>query len=289
MKRLPWTLLLMLFASLAQAAYITDRIRVGLYAEPSTQNRPLKVLLSGEEIKLLEEKGNFIRVEINDGTQGWIGRQYLSEDEPAVRSLLASRKELARLQIELEQTRQELLALQQEVTSGNEDNILKEALAAANLKAKELEEKLAERLKLGTEGQPSCEQQLDEMEARQLQCQVRLAKHTAENKDPVVAENERLREVMQQAVSLLDVPRSGEVPVLIPASAFLTTQIISRPTPPSAAVPSPVVTEQASETPKEESLPVWIYLVLALTLITGIIAGFALFDFRSRYRYNAHL
>jgi hypothetical protein len=282
--------LLLLFAlSDLQAAFITDQIRVGLYPEPNTQGRPLKVLLSGEEIKLLEQQGSYYRVELKDGSKGWIGRQYLSEEEPAVRALLTSRKELTRLQTELEQTRQELLRLQQELSQGNEENILKEALAAANLKAKELEEKLQARLKMGAEGQPSCEQQLDEMEQRQLQCQVRLAKHTKEGQEgqsALAAENDRLRETMQQAAKLLELPRSGEVPVLIPASAFTTTRIIPPPAPiPSAQPATPAKTEAIPE----QELPIWIYLVLVLTLITGIIAGFALFDFRARFRFNNSL
>ncbi|MEO5342936.1 MAG: TIGR04211 family SH3 domain-containing protein [Gammaproteobacteria bacterium SHHR-1] len=288
MRFLPWTLLLLFALCDLQAAFITDQIRVGLYPEPNTQGKPLKVLRSGEEIRLLEQQGSFYRVELKDGSTGWIGRQYLSEEEPAVRSLLTSRKELAQVRMELEQARQELNTLQQELSQGNEENILKEALAAANLKVKELEQRLQQRLNLGKEGQPSCEQTLDKMEAKQLQCQVRLARLTQEEQEGLAAENERLREVMQQAAKLLDLPPSGEVPVLIPASAFTTTRIIPRPPPPPVEPERPASSAQP-EASTEQVLPVWIYLVLALTLLTGIIAGFALFDFRSRYRYNVRL
>jgi hypothetical protein len=292
MKRLLWTSLLLLIALAdVQAAFITDKIRVGLYPEPNTKTKPIKVLLSGEEITPLEKKDSFLRVKLKDGSTGWIGRQYLSEEEPAVRALLVSRKELARLKVELEQTRQELFTLQQEISSGGEENILKEALAAANLKANELEEKLQRRLNAGKDGNPTCEQQLDQMEARQLQCQVRLAKHAKGDTDTIAAENDRLRETMQQAAKLLGLPSSGEVPVLIPASAFTTTKIIARLSPPAAApaIASAEGGTESSQQEAEEGLPVWIYLVLVLTLITGIIAGFALFDFRSRYSFNGRL
>ncbi|MBF0256612.1 MAG: TIGR04211 family SH3 domain-containing protein [Gammaproteobacteria bacterium] len=287
MKRIFWTLLI-LWLGLAQveAAFITDRIRVGLYPEPDNKGQPIKVLLSGEEIKRLEEKGGFVQVELNDGSKGWIGRQYLSDEEPAVRSLVESRRELAALQQTLEQTRAELASLQQQVNGAEDDNVLKDALAAANRKVKELEDKIKQRAAAGTGDTPSCEQQLDAMEARQLQCQVRLAKHTAEVKETVAAENDRLREIMQQAVNLLNLPPNGEVPLMIPASAITSsTRVITQPAPaPVAASPS-----SANGEVTEPSLPVWIYLVLVLTLITGVIAGFALFDFRSRYRFNNSL
>jgi hypothetical protein len=297
MKRRPWLLMLLLLLSpLLQAAFITDNIRVGFYKEPDTKTRPIKVLLSGEEITELEQRGAFVKVRLTDGSTGWIGRQYVSNDEPAVRSLVESRKEVARLSVELDQTRQELLSVQQEIATTDGDTRLKDALAAANRKIAELEA----RAKKPAPKPGSCEQQLDEIEAKELQCQVRLAKFDKENKDSVVAENEKLRELMQQATNLLAMPANGELPVMIPASVLtantrIITQKVMPPAAPAAAAPVSAAPAQAQAKPDagqampEEGLPVWVYLLMVLTLITGIIGGFALFDYRSRYRYSIRL
>lgn len=294
MMRGAWILLsLLLLPPLLEAAFITDTIRVGLYSEPTSNPniQPLKILLSGEEIKVLEKKGDFVRVQLGDGAKGWIGRRYVVDNTPAVRSLVDSRKEVERLKVELDQTRQELFSLQQELAGGGADGVLKDALAAANKEVKTLQEKLKQKAKPAADDPAAvCEQQLESMEAKQLQCQVRLAKYTKDDKDSLTAENEKLRETMQQAVNLLAMPPSGEVPVLIPASAFTATRttIVQPPvasTPPQKT-PAATPIEQQGE---DEGLPVWVYLMMGLTLITGVIGGFALFDYRSRYRYSIRL
>jgi SH3 domain protein len=338
MMRSVWLLtLLMLVSPWLGAAYITDQIRVGLYATPDTTSRPTQVLLSGEEIKVLEQRGSFVRVQLKDGAKGWVGRQYVVNDEPSVRALLTSRQEVAglkaqldeqgkamaeqkakldeqrkavaeqkaklderveeeaRLKVELSQSREELLSLQKALSGRGPNDKLKEALAAANQKITDLEARLAQKKAPAVAGQAvsACEQQLEEIEQKELQCQVRLAKYDKDNKDSVVAENEQLREIMQQAVNLLGLPPDGSIPVMVPASLLNSTPAVS---------PPPVLAQQAAPTDtavatapapekevREPGLPVWVYMLMVLTLITGVIGGFALFDYRSRYRYSVRL
>lgn len=286
----------LLYQSLASAAYITDKLYVGLYKNPESQGKPDKVLTSGTSIKLLEQKGTYFQVELEDGAKGWVERRYIIEQEPALLSLIAAKKEGERLRVELDQTRNELANVQKELsakhptTKGEQE--LKKQLDAAHQKVAALEAQQKQHPTAGkpaatgtAEGEPpaSCEQQLDEMESKQLQCQVRLSKYTKDDKDSVNAENDKLRERMQQAISLLGLPPSGEVPTLVPLSE-LTAQVASQVQ--TAQQPQP----QPSETQEPDtSLPVWVYVLMVLTLLTGIIAGFALFDYRSRYRYSIRL
>ena len=114
------------------------------------------------------------------------------------------------------------------------------------------------------------------MESKQLQCQVRLAKYTKDDQNSVTAENEKLREIMQQAVNLLNLPPNGEVPLMVPASALASIALGQAPTTTNAPAANAETTQ--------DRLPSWVYLIFVLALITGLIAGFALFDYRSRLR-----
>lgn len=283
MLRFP--ILLLCLASLPlHAAYITDYIAIGLYESIPKANTPhIGTLHSGDEIKaILEQKGNHAKIELTDGRKGWIGKQYISEQIPAVMELIESRKQVLELTQALEQARASTAepgaAAQPKAAPAN--TALKQELGAAYKKLAYLEARLKDKDANAPQFRPdaaaTCEQQLENVEAKQLQCQVRLAKYTKDDKDSVAAENEKLREIMQQATALLNLPDTGEVPVMIPASALVTmTQTASG----SGSFQLPLPKDD------KDGLPGWIYLIFLLALVTGGIAGFAFFDYRSRLRY----
>lgn len=278
------TLLLLSLASLPlDAAWITDHIAVGLYENPPKANTPhIGTLHSGDEIKqVLEVKGNHAKIELTDGRKGWIGKQYVSEQIPAVLELIDSRKQVLELTQALEQARASGGA-PGTPTQGTGEGALKQELSAAYKKLALLEARLKDKETKASQGKTeapaTCEQQLENVEAKQLQCQVRLAKYTKDDKDSVNAENEKLRELIQQAASLLNLPANGEVPIMVPASALAAVAQFG----PATASGSPQTTNSQSS---QDGLPAWVYLIFLLALITGGIAGFAFFDYRSRIRY----
>lgn len=269
--------LLLCLASLPlQAAYITDRINVGLYKTPPKGDAAhIATLHSGDEIaKVLEQKDKYVKIELPDGRTGWVGRQYVSDQQPAVLELIESRKQVLELTQALEQARAATAT-----PPAPAEVALKQELATTYKKLAELEARIKDReASKAAEASPgaaaTCEQQLDAMESKQLQCQVRLAKYTRDDKNSVTAENEQLRELMQQAIALLNLPSNGEVPLMVPASALVTVAQAA----PTGSYTIPVQTAR-------DSLPSWVYLIFVLALMTGGIAGFAFFDYRSRLRY----
>ncbi len=280
-------LLLLLITQAGSAAYITDKLLVGLYPEPSNKTKYFKILTSGAQLKILERQTGYIKVQLHDGTEGWVERRYIIDEKPAALMLSDANKENESLKGELDQVRQELIKVQKELsskpTSASETN---QALTKANKRIAELESQLkAKPNQVPTESgkaDPRCEHDLENMEIKQLQCQMRLAKRSKGDKDSVFTENERLRDIMQEAVNLLGLKPSGEVPALV----------YGNPTPLPTSAPAATDTPVEPEAPTEESqqgMPIWIYLVFLLTLITGIIGGFALFDYRTRKGISARL
>ncbi len=101
-------IVLLLAVSSAQAAHITDKLLVGLYANPEGSTKPVKVLPSGTPLEILEQKGAYSRVRLGDGKEGWVKSVYISKEKPARAMLLELQAKLGTLQNKLQQTEKDL-------------------------------------------------------------------------------------------------------------------------------------------------------------------------------------
>jgi SH3-like domain-containing protein len=52
---------------------------VNLRQGPSMDSKIIKVLKKGTKLMVLQEKGGWLRVQLEDGTEGWVGRSMTSE------------------------------------------------------------------------------------------------------------------------------------------------------------------------------------------------------------------
>jgi len=52
---------------------------VNLRGEPSMDSKVIKVLKKGTKLTVLEEKGGWLRIQLDDGTEGWVGKALTSE------------------------------------------------------------------------------------------------------------------------------------------------------------------------------------------------------------------
>ncbi len=146
-KGLLTTLLLLLCHSAlaAEVVYVRDELRLGVRPAPSSKERSIAVVTTGDKLTVLDKKDNFIRVRTEKGTEGWVSDKYVSNELPA-RELLAAlqrkheavkgetetlRAELAQSQQSEEEGRAKLSALEQENAS------LKQQLATTQGELKE--------------------------------------------------------------------------------------------------------------------------------------------------------
>jgi SH3 domain protein len=70
-------------AALAETAYVTDNLRLGLHKAADTSDRAFNVLDSGQEMDVLSRDRNYANVRLPDGTEGWVKNAYLVDDKPA--------------------------------------------------------------------------------------------------------------------------------------------------------------------------------------------------------------
>ncbi len=98
MKRLPlcWLLLAGLAAQ-AQTLYVTDKLEVGVYAQPSLEGDRIAVLRSADAVELVSREGEAAMVRLSDGTEGWVAGSYLEVEVPSAGQLEALTAENERL------------------------------------------------------------------------------------------------------------------------------------------------------------------------------------------------
>jgi len=131
MKRLLILVLALLpLCALAETAYVTDRISVGIRADVAGEGPVVKQLVSGTAVEVLERTIGYVRVRDSSGAEGWMADRYLSAEQPARQLLEGARRELgkARSQMttltnELEQARQELAARENELAQEKDKSV----------------------------------------------------------------------------------------------------------------------------------------------------------------------
>ena len=103
-------LLLLPCAALAETAYVTDTLRLGLHEAGDTSDRPFQQLQSGQELDVLSRTQFYAHVELPDGTRGYVKAAFLVDDKPAKLIVAETQAEVDRLNAELEELRQAFAA-----------------------------------------------------------------------------------------------------------------------------------------------------------------------------------
>lgn len=67
----------------AETVYVTDELRLGLYADETTTGRPLRSLVSGDALTVQERALTSLRVRTAQGDEGWVKSGYVVSEAPA--------------------------------------------------------------------------------------------------------------------------------------------------------------------------------------------------------------
>ena len=70
-------------AEAQETRYVTDILQLGLYANRDVSGQPIRNLVSGTELTVLERIPNYARVRTPDGEEGWVRSLYLIDEKPA--------------------------------------------------------------------------------------------------------------------------------------------------------------------------------------------------------------
>jgi SH3 domain protein len=91
--------------ALAETAYVTDNLRLGLHEAADTSDRAFRTLESGQELEVISRNQFYANVRLPDGTAGNVKVAYLVFDKPARLIVAQTQAELDRVKSELERTK----------------------------------------------------------------------------------------------------------------------------------------------------------------------------------------
>ncbi len=104
-------------AAEAETAYVTDQLRLGFHRAADTSDRPFRMLLSGEQVEILERNRFYARVRASDGTEGWVKAGFLMSDKPAVLRVAEVEAKQAGLDEELTKIAEERAATGEQIAA----------------------------------------------------------------------------------------------------------------------------------------------------------------------------
>lgn len=82
--------------------YVTDQLRLSLYAQANGSSQVLKLLQSGALLEIEQIQGNYALVTTEDGSRGWVKRGFLVPEPTSNLLLLEEQKKTSALEAELE-------------------------------------------------------------------------------------------------------------------------------------------------------------------------------------------
>ena len=132
--------------TLAETAYITNEIRVGIHADKTVDSPILKLLPSGTVLEIIKREERMSFVQDPTGSSGWLDNTYLIPEKPQSRNILE-------LQTRNRNLEQQLLAANRKIQDREQDGTLKPGSSEASNLApgnEQLQQELnSERIKNG--------------------------------------------------------------------------------------------------------------------------------------------
>lgn len=184
MKRIARTGIMILLAvsTQANAAYVSERLKLGLYAEPNADGAPVKTLSTGTEVEIVEQGEQFARVRLADGTEGWALKEFLTDSPPAAQQL---QRQLEKTKQELEQTTRQRDQLQRQLNAAGTDDKKLRRLQTQLDEARRNNEALQQKLDAAqTENSDLSRLQEEYQKARQTVAQLQQRLNALESQEP---------------------------------------------------------------------------------------------------------
>lgn len=97
----------LLLAVTAGASHITDKLAVGLY-ESSGDEQPKRVLTSGTPLEIIDRAGRLCKIQLGDGTRGWLECRYVTDEKPARAMLVEAQARAGQLREDIDALKQKL-------------------------------------------------------------------------------------------------------------------------------------------------------------------------------------
>lgn len=93
--------LLALVAGPAAAAYVTDKLMVGVQPQPGATGEPAHLVQGGTPVEVISRSAEHLEIRLPDGATGWVEARFVTDDRPASFLLVEAQAGKAALEREL--------------------------------------------------------------------------------------------------------------------------------------------------------------------------------------------
>jgi hypothetical protein len=90
-------LMALAFPAIAEQLYVTEKLVVGIYANPALDGERLAVVRSADAVEVLAREEESAQVRLADGTEGWMKASYLESEPPLAQRISELESENRRL------------------------------------------------------------------------------------------------------------------------------------------------------------------------------------------------
>lgn len=243
--------------ALAEKRYVTDRILLGVHTEADETSTLIKSIPSGTEFEVLKTEEGFLKIKLDDGTEGWVSTGFVMKETPSTRKydVLAHQyeqttQELDKFKVEYEKINRELQVRRDQVSNATTTiKELKKRTGGAVVVDPEMVNKLA-----------AAEKEVEELKLNIVELEKKPQPKVDIDQKQIFAELKEVKsqnDVMQKRIDV--------------ALAHLNGTRI------------PTAEELASIRPQ---FPTWYWTLLVIILLIGIIAGYFIMDYRFRRRHG---
>ena len=243
--------------ALAEKRYVTDRILLGIHTEADETSTLIKSIPSGTEFEVLKTEEGFLKIKLDDGTEGWVSTGFVMKETPSTRKydVLAHQyeqttQELDKFKVEYEKINRELQVRRDQVSNATTTiKELKKRTGGAVIVDPEMENKLA-----------ASQKEVEELKLKIVELETKPQPKVDIDQKQIFEELKEVKtqnDVMQKRIDV--------------ALAHLNGTRI------------PTAEELASIRPQ---FPTWYWTLLVIILLIGIIAGYFIMDYRFRRRHG---
>lgn len=269
MKRIIWLTVLLGVLSgqvFAEKRYVTDRILLGIHEEADETSTLVKSVPSGTELEVLETDEGFVKVRLNDGTEGWASSGFIMKNAPETRKydILAN---------QYEKTTQELDEIKKDmVKKDRELQIRRDQVSNAKTTIRELKKRS------GNDGK-------DEKGGNEVVVDPEIENKLSVSLEEIAKLKLQITELEKKAIPKVDVDKKqiiDELKQVKEQNKTMQTRVeVALAHLNGERMPTPE--ELASIRPQ---FPAWYWGLLAVMLLVGIIAGLFVMDHRFRQRHG---
>lgn len=238
---------------IAETRYVTDRIMLGVHQDAEANSTLLTSIPSGTTVNTIDTDGEFTKIRLGNGTEGWVLSSYLLTEKPAVAELDALSAKYQKANEDARNFEKKAQLWRDEVS--NKNNQIKELRKAAGGESFKELEKAEKQLADEKQKTSELETKLQQLEANLERLKSLSQEDTIEQLQVFQGENMNLKARIEAALANLE----------------------------GKTVPTPE--ELAAIRP---DFPVWYSLLLVLMIIMGVAGGIGWMDYQNRRRHGGY-